>query len=206
VLRDVAGVKAVDRVVRQRAEMSERVALDAFEPALGALLDHAWIEIDAVRTDAFLLHQPEEDAAAGAEVEDALPAREQGGERLRLPADDGLVAAETRLEVEGVHVLGDEVLVPLLELAEALLQARRGPVAQIEERARHELVDALLALGDRGQPPAQQTDERAPRDRDDRADVALAALRVVRDVLIEDLGESLEGILQLLAEDRPAAR
>jgi hypothetical protein len=34
-------------MVGQRAEMTERVALDALEPALRALLDHARIEIDA---------------------------------------------------------------------------------------------------------------------------------------------------------------
>jgi hypothetical protein len=64
-----------------------------------------------------------------------------------LPANDRLVTTEASLEVDGVDVLGDEVLVPLLELPEALLEAGRRPVAQIEERASHELVDALLPLG-----------------------------------------------------------
>ena len=105
-----------------------------------------------------------------------------------------------------MQIRGDEVLVPELDLAQALLEAGRRPVAQIEERARHELVDTFLPLGDRGEPPAQESDERASRDRDDRADVPLAALGVVRDVLIEDLGERLERILQLLAEDRPPTR
>ncbi len=84
---------------------------------------------------------------------------------------------------------------PELDLAQTLLEAGRRAVAQVEERARDELVHALLALRDRGQPPAQESDQRASRDRDDRADVPLAALGVIRDVLIEDLGERLERIL-----------
>ena len=185
--------------------MSERVGLDAFEPALGALRDHARIEVDAVRADALVLHETEEDAAAAAEVDDTLATGEELRERLGLPADHRLVAAEARLEVDRVQVRGDEVLVPGLELPQTLLETRCRPVAQIEQRLRDELVHALLPLGDRGQPPAQQADERAARERDDGPDVALAALRVVGDVLVEDLGQRLERILELLAEDRPAA-
>src|SRR5206468_1773819 len=206
VLGEVARVYPIDRAVGQRAEMAERIGLDAFEPALSALLDHARVEIDAVRADALVAHETQEDATATAEIDDAFAAREELGERLRLPADHRLVATEARLEVDGVEIRRDEVFVPELELAQALLEAGRRAVAQIEERACHELVHAFLPLGDRGQPPTKKPDERASRDRDHRADVPLAALRVICDVLIEDLGERLERILQLLAEDRPPTR
>src|SRR5712691_3716345 len=128
-LGDVSRVETIDRAIRQREEMTERVGFDAFEPALLALLDHARIEIDAVRADALVLHEAQEDAAAAAEIDDALATREEIGERLRLPADHRLVAAKARLEVDRVEIRGDEVLVPALELQKTLLETRRRTVA-----------------------------------------------------------------------------
>src|SRR5258706_8366090 len=96
--------------------MRERVGLEGLEPALAALRDHLRIEIDAVAIDLAILQQVEEDPPSATEVEHALLALVQVDERLGLLADDRLVAAEARLEVDGVEVRGDLVVAPLLPL------------------------------------------------------------------------------------------
>src|SRR5439155_20140272 len=210
VLGEVPRVKAVDGSIGLRAEVVERVALGRLEAALGGLRDHPRIEVDAIRPDPVLAHELEERAASRAEVDDAPAALDELDELLGLAADDRLVAAEARLEVHRVEVRCEVVLAPLRELALEALQARveprRRPVAQVGDRARRELVDALLALAQRRRPPAQEPDDRPAREGDERADERLAAGRVVADLLAERLSERGDRVRELLGEERPPAR
>src|SRR3989454_9337976 len=205
----MARVDTVDGAIGLSAEVVERVAFGRLEPALRGLGDHPRIEVDAVRTDPVLAHELEERAPTRAEVDDAPAALEEFDELLRLAADDRLVAAEARLEVDRVEVRGEVVLAPARELAlealQACVEARRRPVAQVGDRARRELVDALLALAERRRPPAQEPDDRAARERDERSDERLAARRVVADLLAERLGEGGDGGGELLREEGPPA-
>src|SRR2546426_10418091 len=177
----MARVDTVDGAIGLSAEVVERVAFGRLEPALRGLGDHPRIEVDAVRTDPVLAHELEERAPTRAEVDDAPAALEEVDELLGLAADDWLVAAEARLEVDRVEVRCEVVLTPSREVALEALQARVEPrrrtVAQVGDRASRELVDALLALAKRRRPPAQEPDDRPAREGDERSDDRLAARR-----------------------------
>src|SRR5439155_8610104 len=154
-------------------------------------------------------HELEERAAPRAEVDDAPAALEELDELLGLAADDWLVAAEAGLEIHRVEVRGEVVLAPLREVALEALQTRVEPrrrtVAQVGDRARRELVDALLALAERGRPPAQEPDDRPAREGDERSDERLAAGRVVADLFAERLGERRDRVRELFGEERSPA-
>ena len=109
-------VQAVDAARLDLPQMRERVDLVRLEALLARLRDHARVEIDAVPADALVLQQLQKDAAARSEIEHALAALVEIDERLRLSANDRLVTAEARLEVDRVQIRRDLVLAPLLPL------------------------------------------------------------------------------------------
>src|SRR6266850_2958600 len=176
--------------------MRERIHLVRLEPLLARLGDHARVEVDAVSADPSVPQQLQEDPAARSEIEHALPSRVEIDERLGLPANDGLVTAEPRLEVDRVQVRGDFVLAPFLPLAlesfEPRSEARRH-LPLVVVRGREQAVDALLALEDRPHPPADERDDDLPGVGDEGTDDRFAAARVVLDLLVERFGERSEG-------------
>src|SRR5947209_2904450 len=187
--------------------MRERVDLVRLEPPLLALRDHPRIEIDPVRPDPVLLEELQEDALPRAKVEHALAAFEEIEERLGLAANDGIVAAKTRLEVHRVEVRRGQMLAPLLEIAlelfEPRTEARRHLTFVVVSRG-EQVVHAFLPLEDRAHPPFDEPDRDAARERDERTDNRLAAARVVLDLRVERLGERSERILEIVGEDATA--
>src|SRR5438093_11240665 len=152
VLGDVTRVRTVDRLSRERLDVRDRVGLERLEPALAALGDHERVEVDAVAADSAVAQQLKEHAATAPEIEHAAAAGEEIDELLRLLTDDAFVAAEARLEVDGMKIRCDLVLAELLPLAletrEALAEARREPPLDVVRRG-EEAVDALLPIADR---------------------------------------------------------
>ena len=69
VLDDLAGEDPAEAPVRQRLEVGERVGLLDLEPFAARVGDHVGVGVDAARLDAGLAQQPEELAAATADVE-----------------------------------------------------------------------------------------------------------------------------------------
>src|SRR5437868_14307790 len=113
--------------------MPERVAGRHLESRGGGVLDHARIEVHAVRADAALFREGEERAAAAAEIAHPGAAGEEVDELRRLRGDDRLVAAEARLEVFGMEIRGHLVALAggegLLDLPQPRVVARRRPIA-----------------------------------------------------------------------------
>ena len=184
--------------------MGKRVDLVSLEPLLACLSDHARVEVDPVSADPPVLQELQEDAAPGAEVEHALAPLVEVDERLGLPADDRLVATETRLEVDRVEVRRDLVLAPLLPLTLEPLEPRpeaRRHLALVVVGRREKPVDALLSLEDRAHPPPHERDDDLPGIRDDRSHDRFAAARVILDLLVQRLGERGERVLQIVGED-----
>jgi len=122
----------VDGAIEERSQVREGVGLDRLESRGGDLLDHPGIEVDPVGADALLAHEREERPAAAPQIADPRAAGEQIGEPLGLGADDRLVAAEARLEIQRVQVRRDLVAPAIgpgaLEPGEAGLERRRWRV------------------------------------------------------------------------------
>src|SRR5207247_3135241 len=201
-------VQALDAPRLHVPQMRERIDLVRLEPFLSALRDHARIEVDPVSANALVLQQLQEDAAPRPEIEHALAPLIEVDESLRLSANDRLVTAEARLEVDRVQVRCDLVLAPLLPLALEPLESRseaRRHLALIVVRGREQPVDALLALEQRPHPPADERDDDLPGVRDDRADDRLAAARGVLDLLVERLRSGSERVLEVVGKDTASA-
>src|SRR5438093_6723264 len=208
VLGEMPRVEAVHAAGLDLPQVRERIDLVRLEPLLARLRDHARIEVDAVPADALVLQELQKDAAARPEIEHALAALVKIHEGLGLLADDRLVAAEARLEVDRVEVRGDLVLAPLLPLALQALEPRteaRRHLPLVVVRSGEKPVDALLPLEDRAHPPADERDDDLPRVGDDGTNQGFAAARVVLDLLVERLGERGERVLQVVGEDPPPA-
>src|SRR5437868_11495390 len=209
VLGEVTGVETVDAPRFDLPQMREGVDLVRLEPLLAALRDHPRIEIHPITADALVPQQLQEDAATRSQVEHALAPLVEVDERLRLPADDRLVAPKARLEVHGVEVRGDLALAPLFPLALETLEPRaeaRRHLSFVVIGGSEQPVDALLALEDRPHPPAHERDDDLPRVGDDRTNDRFAAARVVLDILVEGLRERRERVLEVVGEDPPTSR
>ena len=208
-LRDVPRVQAVEAAFTEGPQVLERFAGVRLDASGARLVGHRRIQIDAVAADPAVAQELEERAAAAAEIEDPRPPGEAVHERLRLAADDRLVAGEARREKSALEAAGDLVLAPAfpftLEAREPLVELGRRRLPKLDDCARQQLVDALLPIGDRCDPPAHEPDDRAPAEGDRRAHDAPPARRVVRRLLGQGVLQRGERIAERVAEERAPA-
>ena len=125
-------------------------------------------------------------------------------------ADDAFVAAEGRREEFRMQVRG--VLVHasaarfLFEFADARFEPDGRARVEVLQLAHDEPVDPVLALDDGLHPPAQQPDEPAANERDERRERAARRPRVVAHLRAEIGRQNGERIGELINEERRAAR